>query len=82
MEKIKLFDNDELLNWDYDEVADVLYLSFSEPKNAFVLDIGEGTVVRYVEITNSLIGLTIINFKNRMMTAICIPQIHQSFHYQ
>lgn len=70
MEKMKIFDRDEQLNWDYDEEADVLYLSFSEPKNALGLDIGDGTVVRYDEKNNSVVGLTIINFKNRMMTEL------------
>ena len=35
------------INWDYDEDANVLYLSVSEPRQAVGVDIGEGVILRY-----------------------------------
>jgi uncharacterized protein YuzE len=42
MEAIKILDKQENLNWDYDEEADVLYISIGEPQKALGVDIGEG----------------------------------------
>ena len=67
METINILDKKENINWDYDEEADVLYLSFNEPQSALGLDIGDGTIVRYNEKTNDIVGLTIINFRERVM---------------
>lgn len=39
----------EDVNWDYDQEADVLYISVDEPVEALGLDIGEGVIVRYSE---------------------------------
>lgn len=48
MEPVKVFDKkDEPLDWEYDDDADTLYLSFGEPRPATGLDIGEGIVVRF-----------------------------------
>lgn len=44
MEAIKIFEKKENLNWDYDEEADVLYISIGEPQKALGVDIGEGAV--------------------------------------
>ena len=55
------------LQWDYDEEADVLYLSMGEPKPALGIDIGEGLVLRYDEAARNVVGLTIINLRARLM---------------
>ncbi|MEW6009619.1 MAG: DUF2283 domain-containing protein, partial [Candidatus Omnitrophota bacterium] len=60
MEAIKILDRKENLNWDYDEEADVLYISIGEPLKAVGVDIGEGAIVRYVEETREVVGLTLI----------------------
>ena len=49
MEAIKILDKKENLNWDYDEEADVLYISIGKPRKALGVDIGEGAIVRYIE---------------------------------
>ena len=49
MEAIKILEKKENLNWDYDEDADVLYISIGEPRKALGVDIGEGAIVRYIE---------------------------------
>lgn len=50
MEAVKVFERKDVpLDWEYDDEADTLYLSFGKPKAALGLDIGEGVVVRYDE---------------------------------
>lgn len=52
--------DDQPPNWDYDEGADVLYVSFGSPRPALALDIGEGVLLLYTEPDNELVGFTII----------------------
>ena len=70
MEALKIFERKENLNWDYDEEADVLYISVEEPAKALGLDVGEGVIVRYREDTGELVGLTIIGVKERSLIAM------------
>ncbi len=70
MEAIKIFEKKENLNWDYDEEADVLYISIGEPQKALGVDIGEGAVVRYVESSGEVVGLTLIGVKERVMKSL------------
>ena len=44
METLNISEKRDNLNWDYDAEADVLNLSFGNPKNAEGVDIGEGTI--------------------------------------
>jgi uncharacterized protein YuzE len=73
METIKILDRKERLDWDYDEDADVLYISIGEPRKALGLDIGDGSVVRYVEETGEVVGLTVIGFRERMLRGLNMP---------
>lgn len=70
MEAIKILDKKENLNWDYDEEADVLYISIGEPRKALGVDIGEGAVVRYIEETGEVVGLTLIGVKDRLLSSL------------
>ncbi|HLF86178.1 MAG TPA: DUF2283 domain-containing protein, partial [Nitrospiria bacterium] len=47
MEALKILEGKPALNWEYDEEADVLYISVGEPRPAIGTDIGEGVIVRY-----------------------------------
>lgn len=49
MEALKILDKPSEITWDYDEEADVLYLSVGEPRPVLGVDIGEGVVLRYDE---------------------------------
>ena len=49
MEAIRILAKPTAITWDYDEDADVLYLSLGEPQPAMGVDIGEGVIVRYDE---------------------------------
>ncbi len=55
------------ITWDYDEEADVLYLSMGEPRPAVGIDIGEGLILRYDENHQEIVGLTIICLKRRLL---------------
>lgn len=70
MEAIKILEKKENLNWDYDEEADVLYISIGEPRKALGVDIGEGEVVRYIEATGEVVGLTLIGIKERLLKSL------------
>ncbi len=70
MEAIKILEKKENLNWDYDEEADVLYISMGEPQKALGVDIGDGAIVRYVEATNEVVGLTLIGMRERLLNSL------------
>lgn len=56
------------VSWEYDEGADVLYISFGAPKKALGMDLGSGIVVRYDEKTGDLVGFTIVGVKSVLKT--------------
>ena len=66
MGTMKIFAKREQLDWDYDPVADVLYLSLGEPQAARGVDIGEGVVVRYDEVNREVVGLTIVGLQHKL----------------
>lgn len=70
MEAIKILERKENLSWDYDKEADVLYIAIGEPRKAIGIDIGEGLIVRYMEETGEVVGLTIIGVKEKILSAI------------
>ena len=70
MEKLKILQKKENLDWDYDDEADVLYISVTKPQEALGVDIGEGIIVRYREDTGEVVGLTIIGFRQRFLEAM------------
>lgn len=70
MEALKIFDQKPAVNWEYDEEADVLYLSTGEPQPAVGVDIGDGVVVRFDEGKSEVVGLTLIGFRNRLMKGL------------
>lgn len=67
MEAVKVFEKkDAPLDWEYDDEADTLYLSFGKPKVATGLDIGEGVIVRFDELAQEVVGLTIVGVGRRL----------------
>jgi len=67
METVKILEKPATINWDYDKEADVLYLSVGEPQPAVGIDIGEGTVLRYDEARQEVVGVTLIGLKARLL---------------
>ena len=71
MEALKILKKRSVLQWDYDEEADVLYLSVGEqPRPAVGTDIGEGLVVRYDEMTKEVVGLTLVGLRARVLKSL------------
>lgn len=58
------------MDWEYDEEADVLYVSFGEPQKAIGIDVGEGTILRYSEKLGEVVGLTIYGIRDRLLKEI------------
>jgi uncharacterized protein YuzE len=70
---VKILEKPATITRDYDEEADVLYLSIGEPRPAIGMDIGEGIVVRYDEIRQEVVGLTLIGLRARVMKNLITP---------
>ena len=70
MEALKILEGKPSLNWEYDEEADVLYISVGKPRAAVGTDIGDGVVVRYDAKKREVVGLTIVGFRARTMQSI------------
>lgn len=71
MEAVKVFGKKgQPLEWEYNDNADTLYLSFGQPKAATGIDTGEGVIVRYDEQAKEVVGLTIIG----LAMACCRPE--------
>ena len=70
MEAVRILDKKEGVDWDYDEEADVLYLSIGKPRKATGGDIGRGVVVRYDEKKKEVVGLTILGVRARLVESL------------
>lgn len=70
MEALRILEKKEGLNWDYDEEADVLYLSVGSPQDALGVDIGEGLVVRMDASENEVVGLTVVGLRSRLLKSL------------
>jgi uncharacterized protein YuzE len=70
MEALKILEGKPQLNWEYDEEADVLYISVGKPRPALGVDIGEGVIVRWDEQMKEVVGLTIIGLRARLAEGI------------
>ena len=70
MEAIKILERPSNLTWDYDEDADVLYISVGQPRPAIGVDIGDGVIVRYDEANHEVVGLTVIGVRDRLLKGI------------
>jgi uncharacterized protein YuzE len=69
-EAVKILEKKERVDWDYDEEADVLYLSIGRARKAVGVDIGDGVVVRYDEKKKEVTGLTILGVRSRLVESL------------
>ena len=67
MEALKILQKPKKITWDYDEEADVLYLSVGEPRSALGVDIGEGMILRYDASDKEVVGLTLVGLRARLL---------------
>ena len=65
-----LFEKEKKIDWDYDEEADVLYLSLRRPRKATGVDIGQGVVVRYDEKKKEVVGLTVLGVRAKLVESL------------
>ncbi len=70
MEALKILEKPNEITWDYDEEADVLYISIGKPRPALGVDIGEGVVLRYDEAAKKVVGLTLIGLRERLLQSL------------
>lgn len=70
MKAVKILERKERVDWDYDEEADVLYLSIGKARKATGVDIGDGVVVRYDEKKKEVVGLTILGVRARLVESL------------
>jgi uncharacterized protein YuzE len=70
MEALKILESAPALSWEFDEEADVLYISLGEPRPAVGADIGEGVIVRYDEKKREVVGITILGLRARTMASL------------
>ena len=70
MEAVRILEKPKIITWDYDEEADVLYLSVGEPRPAVGMDIGEGIIIRYDEARREVVGLTLIGLRTRLLKSM------------
>jgi len=52
---------------DYDSAADVLYIQLDRSDNVFADEVDEGNFVRIHNVTNQIVGITILDFKERYL---------------
>ncbi|HNR29725.1 MAG TPA: DUF2283 domain-containing protein [Candidatus Hydrogenedentes bacterium] len=67
METVRILEHPERIDWEYDEEADVLYLTVGEAAPAVGIDIGEGVILRYDEPRREVVGLTILGVRARLL---------------
>jgi len=67
MEAVRILESPKALSWEYDEEADVLYISIGEPRAALTVDIGESILARYDEKEKEVVGITIMNVRRRLL---------------
>lgn len=70
MEALKILEKPVEITWDYDEEADVLYISVGAPEPATGIDIGDGVVVRYAEHRREVVGLTVLGLRARLLKGL------------
>jgi len=75
METLNISEKKNKIKWDYDAEADVLYISFGNPKIAEGVDIGKGPSSGYNRTQKKIIGVTILNPLNR--TLLSLTEKHQ-----
>ena len=70
MEALRILEKPAAITWDYDEEADVLYLSVGEPQPAVGVDIGDGVTVRYDDARKGVVGLSLIGLQERLLKGL------------
>ena len=67
MEDVKILAMPAVITGDYDEEADVLYLSIGNPQPAVGVDLGDGLILRYDEGRKEVVGITLVGLRERLL---------------
>jgi len=70
VEPLRILEGHEELDWEYDEEADVLYISVGSPRPAVTLDLGEGILARYDEESRKVVGISVLGFRSRLLESL------------
>ena len=76
MDALSILERSTSLAWNYDEGADVLYLSVGEPRAAVGVEIGDSLVLRYDEERREVTGLTVIGLRDRAMRGLASGELN------
>lgn len=63
----ELIEKSDKISFEYDEEANVLYISFGKPEKALSLDLGSGIIARQSE-SGKLVGFTLIGLKSILLS--------------
>ncbi len=74
METVKILEKPTALDWEYDEEADVLYLSIGKPKPAEGIDIGDGLILRFDHSNSEVVGLTVVGLRARLLKGLAAAE--------
>lgn len=61
-----MFTSDLKINYDYDECEDILYISIGKPTPSISEEIEEGILIRRDIKTKKVVGVTIMDYKDRL----------------
>jgi uncharacterized protein YuzE len=64
---VKNLEGQDPLTRAYDEDADVLYLALGSPRPALGVDIGDGVILRYDEVTHEVVGVTLVGVRSKLL---------------
>lgn len=64
-EKLEIRDTKQV-RWEYDDKADVLYISFGKPKPSISTDLGSGIILRHSE--GKVTGFTIVGLREVLLS--------------
>ena len=74
MGALRILDTEQGLDWNYDAEADVLYISVASPRPALGIDVGEGVIVRYDELRNEVVGISIVGIREKMLRELSMAE--------
>jgi uncharacterized protein YuzE len=70
MDPVRLLRDGVPLDYDYDEEADVLYVSLGAPRPAMGVELGGGAVLMIDEATDDIVGLTVVGLRRQPERAL------------
>jgi uncharacterized protein YuzE len=70
VDPVRILESPATLSWDYDEEADTLYIAVGDPRPAITVDLGEGVLARYDPGSETVVGLTLLGLRSRLLEGL------------